>query len=89
MEDYTFQIPVHRVAGFLRAVGESNKNARKYPRHFTQMRPEETGRTGDVAEFLLKIRNRRKIMFVELLGYIHDANNGQPLKRTAAGRVHD
>jgi len=88
MENYTFEIPVHRVAGFLRAVAESNRNARKYPRHFTQMRPKETGRSGETAQFVLKFRSRRKVMFAELLGYIHDANNGQPLKRTAAGRVH-
>jgi hypothetical protein len=88
MEHYEFTIPTNRARAFLGVLGESNANARKYPRHFTQMRPRLVSEARGVSSFAVPIRNRRRVLFSELLGFIQDANARVPLKRVSGGRVY-
>ncbi len=88
MEHYKFTIPTDRARSFLSVLAESNSHARKYPRHFTQLRPKLISESQGVACFVVRIRDRRKVLFSELLGFIHDANARVPIKRVAGGKVH-
>ena len=88
MEHYEFTIPTDRTRAFLGVLGESNANARKYPRHFTRLCPRFISEAHGVSSFTVPIRNRRKVLFSELLGFIHDANAHAPLKRVSGGRVY-
>lgn len=88
MELYEFNIPTDRTAAFKGVLAESNAFARNYPRHFTQLRPQLVSEAGGVAHFVVKIRNRQKVLFSELTGFIQDANDRLPLRRVARGRVY-
>jgi hypothetical protein len=79
-QDLHFSIPLVRVPGFRTVLAETNTTAQQ--EGFKVIRPHRAGQSNDFQHYILRLKDRRRVLLSELLGYIEDAHIGRHFQRT-------